>query len=146
MPNVNIHLSALILFFGSLLTQIFRVMTNLGCKSIYEVYLTSVTRRIISSHPYSRCGLSTSQHSWRNWEVVRGHVIGGDEREDSPGHSAKYGSCSVMRLEMDIVIDIQLLQVCHFLLQFHHYLIFSFLSYARVMESMGATVWKKKVL
>lgn len=37
-------------------------------------------------------------------------VIGGDMRADSPGHSAKYGSYSVMHLESNKIIDIQLVQ------------------------------------
>lgn len=37
--------------------------------------------------------------------------IGGDGRADTPGHSAKYGSYSVMDLDQAIVIDVQLVQV-----------------------------------
>ena len=49
----------------------------------------------------------------------RALILGGDGRADSPGHSAKYGSYTVMELEMGVVIDVQLVQVCHFLLQSH---------------------------
>ena len=38
-------------------------------------------------------------------------IIGGDGRADSPGHSAKFGSYSVMDLESMNIIDIQLVQV-----------------------------------
>ena len=38
-------------------------------------------------------------------------VIGGDGRADSPGHSAKYGSYSVIELNDKVVLDIQLVQV-----------------------------------
>ena len=37
----------------------------------------------------------------------RGLIIGGDGRADSPGHSAKYGSYTVMELEMGVVCIIQ---------------------------------------
>lgn len=37
-------------------------------------------------------------------------IIGGDMRADSPGHSAKYGSYSVMNLREKTIIDIQLVQ------------------------------------
>ena len=47
----------------------------------------------------------------------RGLIIGGDGRADSPGHSAKYGSYTVMELEMGVVLDVQLVQV-RFNLQF----------------------------
>ena len=36
----------------------------------------------------------------------RGLIIGGDGRADSPGHSAKYGSYTVMELEMGVVLDV----------------------------------------
>ena len=38
-------------------------------------------------------------------------VLGGDGRCDSPGYSAKYGSYSLMELESNKVIDVQLVQV-----------------------------------
>lgn len=38
-------------------------------------------------------------------------VLGGDGRADSPGHSAKYGSYSVLELNHNIILDIQLVQV-----------------------------------
>ena len=41
----------------------------------------------------------------------RALVIGGDGRADSPGHSAKFGSYTVMELKKKVVIDVQLVQV-----------------------------------
>ena len=38
-------------------------------------------------------------------------TLGGDGRADSPGHSAKYGSYTVMDLEQHVVVDMQLVQV-----------------------------------
>ena len=38
-------------------------------------------------------------------------MLGGDGRADSPGHSAKFGSYTMMELKKKIVIDIQLVQV-----------------------------------
>ena len=38
-------------------------------------------------------------------------VIGGDGRADSPGHSAKFGNYTVMELNKEVVIDVQLVQV-----------------------------------
>ncbi|XP_041916195.1 uncharacterized protein LOC121680718 [Alosa sapidissima] len=37
-------------------------------------------------------------------------IIGGDMRADSPGHSAKFGSYTVMDLKTNTVIDVQLVQ------------------------------------
>ena len=39
-----------------------------------------------------------------------GLVLGGDGRADSPGHSAKYGSYTVMEMRLNKVVDIQLVQ------------------------------------
>ena len=38
-------------------------------------------------------------------------TLGGDGRADSPRHSAKYGSYTVMELEQRMVLDMQLVQV-----------------------------------
>ena len=38
-------------------------------------------------------------------------VIGGDGRAESPGDSAKYGSYSVIELNHNVVLDIQLVQI-----------------------------------
>ena len=38
-------------------------------------------------------------------------VLGGDARCDSPGHSAKYGSYTLMELETNKILDVQLVQV-----------------------------------
>ena len=37
--------------------------------------------------------------------------LGGDGRADSPGHSAKFGSYSIIDLDQGKVVDIQLVQV-----------------------------------
>ena len=38
-------------------------------------------------------------------------VLGGDARCDLPGHSAKYGSYTLMELETNKILDVQLVQV-----------------------------------
>ena len=38
--------------------------------------------------------------------------LGGDGRSDSPGHSAKFGSYSLMDLENNVVLDVELVQGC----------------------------------
>ena len=40
--------------------------------------------------------------------------LGGDGRADSPGYSAKFGSYSIIDLDQNKVIDVQLVQVCIF--------------------------------
>jgi hypothetical protein len=47
-------------------------------------------------------------------EVGRSVVLGGDGRADTPGHSAKYGTYSMVDLDDGVVVDIQLVQVQHY--------------------------------
>ena len=39
-------------------------------------------------------------------------ILGGDGRCDSPGHSAKYGTYSLMDVEQNKILHSQLVQVC----------------------------------
>ena len=43
----------------------------------------------------------------------KGLVIAGDGRADSPGHSAKYGSYSIIDINKNNVVDVKLVQVTH---------------------------------
>ena len=40
-------------------------------------------------------------------------MLAGDERADSPGHSAKYGSYTFVELTCSKVVDFQLIQVLY---------------------------------
>ena len=44
----------------------------------------------------------------------KGLVIAGDGRADSPGHSAKYGSYSIIDINKNNVVDVKLVQVTHY--------------------------------
>ena len=110
-PADNILLSASILFSGALLTKVLRVHKNMGCATIAE--------RTYFQHQSKFLHLSISvvweKHQSRlftelHWEK-RHLIIGGDGRADSPGHSAKFGSYTVMELKKGVVLDIQLVQV-----------------------------------
>ena len=116
-PAINLLVSSSILFSGALPTQVIRLFTNMGCA-------------FISTHTYFRHQKDYLYPAifsvWkRNQEALlqqvrlegRGLIISGDGRADSPGHSAKYGSYTVMELEMGVVLDVQLVQV-RFNLQF----------------------------
>ncbi|XP_073321849.1 uncharacterized protein [Pagrus major] len=50
------------------------------------------------------------EHLIRDSIAGGGVTLGGDMRADSPGHSAKYGSYTMMDLKLNKVIDIQLVQ------------------------------------
>ena len=43
----------------------------------------------------------------------KGLVLAGDGRADSPGHSAKYGSYSIIDINKNKVVDVKLVQVCN---------------------------------
>ena len=42
---------------------------------------------------------------------IRGLVVSGDGRADSPGHSAKYGTYTIIELSCNKVVDFKLVQV-----------------------------------
>ena len=56
------------------------------------------------------------RHQTQNMEVLQAFeeplTIGGDGRCDSPGHSAKYGAYNLMELRHNVVVDVELVQVC----------------------------------
>ena len=43
----------------------------------------------------------------------KGLVLAGDGRADSPGHSAKYGSYSIIDINKNKLVDVKLVQVCN---------------------------------
>ncbi|XP_046906494.1 uncharacterized protein LOC124488067 isoform X2 [Hypomesus transpacificus] len=57
-------------------------------------------------------------HSWTEWQTpmlqtlskATTVILGGDMRADSPGHSAKYGSYTMMDVQTNKIVDIQLVQ------------------------------------
>ena len=66
-----------------------------------------------------RCYLVPAVNSiWRTEQLVHLRAVttavklGGDGRCDSPGHSAKYGTYTLMDLDQKRVLDLQLVQVC----------------------------------
>lgn len=109
-PAGNILLSASILFSGAQPTQALRIMKFLGCASI--------SLRTFLNHQKSYLQ-PTIASVWKNHQLKlleqlkgekRALILGGDGRADSPGHSAKYGSYTVMELRNIAVIDVQLVQ------------------------------------
>lgn len=109
-PAGNILLSAAILYCGALPAKTLRVLQVLGCASI--------TRRTYFRHQrqYLQPSILSvwSKHQAESMKELkkekRGLVLGGDGRADSPGHSAKFGSYTMMELKKRIVLDLQLVQ------------------------------------
>lgn len=110
-PTGNILLSAAILYSGAQPAKMLRVLKILGC--------VSISSRTYFKH--QRCYLQPSislvwnKHQEEIMKQLkrekRGLVLGGDGRADSPGHSAKFGSYTLMDLRKRVVIDVQLVQV-----------------------------------
>ncbi|XP_035037101.1 uncharacterized protein LOC118123687 isoform X1 [Hippoglossus stenolepis] len=108
-PAGNIHLSAAIYFSGASFFQLEKIFKAMHI----SVFQYDTFRRHASMY------LEPSiLHKWKIGQEVLlqqlsqkdSIIIGGDMRTDSPGHSAKYGSYSVMHLERNTIIDIQLVQ------------------------------------
>lgn len=110
-PAGNLLLSAAILFCGALPSKVLHVLDTYRCATIskrtfyrhQKEYLQPSIYHVYKKH---QSNLFSEIKKYR-----RGLVIGGDGRADSPGHSAKFGSYTVMELEKKAVIDIQLVQV-----------------------------------
>ena len=107
----NLLLSAAILYTGASPTQILRVLQFIS--------ICSITKSTFFRHQ-SQYLLPSIHTLWNKQRLLllstaqsRGTpmVIGGDARADSPGHSAKFGSYSVMDLEANKIVDVQLIQV-----------------------------------
>jgi hypothetical protein len=107
----NVLLSAAILFAGSSITKVTRVPSHMGVSSIsprtffrhQSALLQPVIRKVWADH--QRAIVATIKAD----ETPM--VCGGDGRADSPGHSAKYGTYTLIELQKKVVVDLQLVQV-----------------------------------
>ena len=70
----------------------------------------------------------------------RGLVLGGDGRADTPGHCAKFGLYTLMELEKQIVLDVQLIHVS----SKHHTSPTHKLNYIRAMKLVEVTTWRRR--
>ncbi len=109
-PAGNLLLSASILFAGASPIKVLRVLKNAN--------ITSISDRTYCNHARDFL-YPTIWHVWQEeqaelFEQLRemedGLVLGGDGRNDSPGHCAKYGSYSVLESRINKVIDVELVQ------------------------------------
>ncbi|XP_067268180.1 uncharacterized protein [Chanodichthys erythropterus] len=108
-PVGNLQLSAAIYFSGASflkMQKVFRAM-----------YLKTHTYDAFRRH--ARTYLEPAIiHKWKEEQSLQLHylsqnnnvILGGDMRADSSGHSAKYGSYTMMNLQNNNIIDIQLVQ------------------------------------
>ena len=105
----NILLSASILFSGALQSKVMRALSICGIRTISLSTFFRHQKQFL---------LKTVSNVWQREEKSlidslrkKKLVLGGDGRSDSMGHSAKYGSYTIMELEENKIINIQLVQV-----------------------------------
>lgn len=117
MPVGNLVMSAAILISGNSISQNLLMFNhaNIACFSertfhnIQQCYLVPAVERVWKAHQDSLFGSIRRD----NTPVI----AGGDARCCSPGHTAKYGSYSLMDLERQQILDVKLVQAslhnCH---------------------------------
>lgn len=110
-PVGNIMMSSAILFGGGSPAKVLKVMKHMNVPTI--AYSTFMQHQRTYLHP-------AVERTYRQQQSIllndikaegRGVILGGDGRCDSPGHSAKYGSYSLMDVEQNKILDSQLVQV-----------------------------------
>ena len=114
----NLLTSTAILFTGSLPAKALRVFKTLNCTTISRKHFLDIRKKYL--HPVICVIWEKNQFLLLSKlkEKQQGLVIGGDGRSDSPGHSAKYGSHSMLELNLNKIVDIQLVQVQLYVTEF----------------------------
>lgn len=115
-PLGNLRLSCGILFSGSLPSKTLRVFNFMKCPSISRETFNKHQRNYLQPTIVEIWNEHQTTYIEETKEAGRRICIGGDGRCDTPGHSAKFGSYSVMDLDKGKVIDVQLVQVTHILI------------------------------
>jgi solute carrier family 8 (sodium/calcium exchanger) len=106
----NILLSGAILYSGCVARKVLRVFQNMGVATIKMRTFFYHQQQILLPTIY-KVWKTNQEKVLQNLILKESLVLGGDGRADSPGHSAKYGTYSMIELETNKVIDIQLVQV-----------------------------------
>ena len=109
MPWGNFLISAPCLYSGSHPSKVFLFLNHLKVPCITEKLYNTIQRVYLIPSVLSTWNL----HQKELFKTVENKTltIGGDARMDSPGHSAKYGSYSIMDLESNKILDVQMIQV-----------------------------------
>ena len=106
----NLLISAAILYTGSLPPKALRIFKTFNCATISKV---TYFRHQNYLHPAIHNIWEKNQTLLLSKLVKKqqGLVLGGDGRSERPGHSAKYGSYSILELNTNKIVDIKLVQV-----------------------------------
>ena len=110
----HLDLSAAIMFSGSATAKFLRALRFAGISCFNDTTFYNIQKHYLTP---------SVEYVWKAHQRelidnIRGSglplVIGGDGRCCSPGHTAKYGTYSIMDLNSGKILDIQLVQVCQF--------------------------------
>ena len=110
-PLGNIMMSSGILFGGGSPAKVLKIMSHMNVLTIgYSTFMKHQKKYL---HAAVERTYRDQQSSLLDSIKAEGKelILGGDGRCDSPGHSAKYGSYSLMDLEQNKILDSQLVQV-----------------------------------
>ncbi|KAK7912503.1 hypothetical protein WMY93_012714 [Mugilogobius chulae] len=108
-PVGNVQLSAAVYFSGASFVQLGKICKAMNLKVHQYVTFRRHARNFLEPAIYHKWKMDQS----KVLEEVKtkGKIaVGGDMRADSPGHSAKFGSYTIMELESNKILDIQLVQ------------------------------------
>ena len=116
-PAGNIVMSAAVLFAGAGIAKFLRVLNHMGVLTIssptffrhQKSFLFNAVKTVWTQQQTALLAALADEN---------GIVIGGDGRADSPGHSAKYGSYTVIELRFNKIIAVELVQVCYLFICF----------------------------
>lgn len=110
-PAGNLMTSAAILYAGALPSKVLRVFQILNCYTITKKSFFRHQTNFLQ--PAIRSVWTCKQNSiiTQFKDEKRSLILAGDGRADSPGHSAKYGSYSLLELTCNKVLDFKLVQV-----------------------------------
>jgi len=105
-------LSSSILFGGGSPAKVLKILKHMNVPTI--CYSTFMNHQKKYLHTAVQRTYQQRQSSLLNNIKAEGRelIVGGDGRCDSPGHSAKYGTYSLMDAEQNKILDSQLIQVC----------------------------------
>ena len=109
MPLSNLLLAGAVVFSGINFSKCLRFLKHLNVPAICP----STFSRIQSAYVVPATLFTLDFHQTELLDQYQGRVLtlGGDARCDSPGFSAKFGSYTLMDLELGKVVDFQLVQV-----------------------------------
>ena len=110
-PAGNVLLSAAILFVGALPARALRLFNVLNCPTISRKSFFRHQSHYLQ--PAIHFVWKTQQDAMisKFKSMQKPLILAGDGRSDSPGHSAKFGSYSVIELSCNRVLDFKLVQV-----------------------------------